>query len=132
MEYGTWKLCLYSGTDDISYLMHSQLQPVSGDRFLHQKPKDAPTHGYKGLVKHDHSVGRVSCCWPPPAQLFLVPGLTGPTTIFFCLTSVTVNMSDNFTANGLITDRSCVKFCAVRKFQSFRDSDTLLNYGSIS
>jgi hypothetical protein len=84
--------------------MYSQLQAVSGDRLLHQKAKDTPRHGYKGLVKYDHSVCRSgSCCWPPPAQSFLVPGLTGPMTIFFCLPSLTANMSDNFIANKYST-----------------------------
>jgi hypothetical protein len=33
----------------------------------------------------------------------LVPGLTGPMTIFFCLTSLTANVTDNFTANKYST-----------------------------
>jgi hypothetical protein len=83
--------------------MHSQLKPISGDRLLHHQPKDAPRHGYKGFVKHDHSAGRVCCCWPSPAQPFLIPDLMGPMDIFFYLTSLTVNLTDNFIANKYST-----------------------------
>jgi hypothetical protein len=30
--------------------------------------------------------GWVNCCWPSPAQSFLVPGPAGPVTVFFCPT----------------------------------------------
>jgi hypothetical protein len=30
---------------------------------------------------------RVNCCWPSPAELFLVPGSAEPMTMFFCLTT---------------------------------------------
>jgi hypothetical protein len=42
---------------------------------------------------HDHilpydSCGLVSCCWPLPAQWFLVPSRMGLMTIFYCLTAL--------------------------------------------
>jgi hypothetical protein len=34
-------------------------------------------------------IGRPNCCWPSPAQSFLVPGPAGPITIFFRLPTQT-------------------------------------------
>jgi hypothetical protein len=38
------------------------------------------------LKKTDRSVSRVNCCWPSPAQSFLVPSPVEHMTTFFCFT----------------------------------------------
>jgi hypothetical protein len=46
------------------------------------------THDHIFLLLEFHSVSLVSCCWPSPAQLFLVLSRVGLTVIFFFLTTM--------------------------------------------
>jgi hypothetical protein len=41
------------------------------------------------LVALSHVGGQVNCCWPSPAQLFLVPSPEGCMTVFFSFTALT-------------------------------------------
>jgi hypothetical protein len=52
-----------------------------------------------------------NCCWTSPAQLFLVPSLTGLMTIFYCLTALGVGqlyLTDWLTAKFLLVLASTV------------------------
>jgi hypothetical protein len=50
-------------------------------------------------------ISRVNCCCPSPAQSFLVPRLTGPTTVFFSLTNLSHHLSSRAgTAGHLVAD----------------------------
>jgi hypothetical protein len=50
-------------------------------------PQERNHHSYCTLYYYAICSVRVNCCWPSPAQPFLVPSSAGLMTIFFCLTT---------------------------------------------